>query len=91
MPEKKNNQSGRINTATITFNGAANYGARLQTYALQKTLEHLRFQKDVLDFDGKMHRPSKYNINLQPIDDPGEVEEDINLKENEKMNLDMLF
>ena len=48
-------------------------------------------EKDVLDFDGKMHRPSKYNINLQPIDDPGEVEEDINLKENEKMNLDMLF
>lgn len=51
MPEKKNNQSGRINTATITFNGAANYGARLQTYALQKTLEHLGFQNDVLDFD----------------------------------------
>ena len=49
------------------------------------------FEKDVLEFDGKMHRPSKYNISLEPIDDPGEVEEDDNLKENEKMNLDMLF
>lgn len=41
----------KLRIATITFNGAANYGARLQTYALQRVIEALGYESEVLNFD----------------------------------------
>ena len=32
-------------------------------------------EKDVLDFDGKIHRLNKYDESLEPIDDPAEIED----------------
>lgn len=40
-----------LRLATVTFSGAINYGARLQTYALQRALEDMGFFSEVLDYD----------------------------------------
>lgn len=44
----------RIKTATITFHKAINYGAILQTYALQKSILKLNIDNDVIDYDCKL-------------------------------------
>ena len=53
--------------ATLTFHRAVNYGAVLQTYALQKSIEELGFNSEVLDYRSPfletLHNPkdlSKY-------------------------------
>ena len=48
-------------------------------------------EKDVLAFDGIIHRAKKDDMSLEPIDDPGEVEEDESQKECDNRALDILF
>lgn len=43
----------KIRTATITFHKAINYGAILQTYALQQSILNLGIDNDVINYDCK--------------------------------------
>ena len=49
-------------------------------------------ERDVLEFDGKTHRPSTtIKINKDPIDDPGDIEENDEQNECDDKYLDVLF
>lgn len=48
--------------ATVTFHMAWNYGAILQTYALQKVIEDLGYESEVWDYDCR-----KISVNYQPV------------------------
>ena len=48
-------------------------------------------EKDVFEFDGKTHRQNEYNKNLEPMDDPCEVEDLESIKDCDSMILDTLL
>ena len=52
--------------AIITFHRAINYGAILQAYALQKTLENKKISADIIDYRGLYDTESK-SLNLKDI------------------------
>ena len=51
----------------LTFHRASNYGAILQTYALQKTIENLGYSSEIIDYRAKaiekIHNPKYISIN----------------------------
>lgn len=56
----------RLKTCTITHHTVPNYGAVLQAYALQKTLDSLGFVNEILDYDSERVKylyHLKYNKN----------------------------
>lgn len=57
----------KIRTATITFHKAINYGAILQTYALQQTIIKLGFKNDIINYDCKFISKNYKLINLTSI------------------------
>ena len=48
-------------------------------------------EKDVFEFDGQTHRPTSYNLNKEPLDDPGEINEDNEHNKCDDQYLDILF
>lgn len=57
----------KIRTATITFHKAINYGAILQTYALQHSILKLGIDNDVIDYDCKLISDEYKLINIKSI------------------------
>lgn len=57
----------KVRTATITFHKAINYGAILQTYALQKSILKLGIDNDIIDYDCKLISNEYKFINLNSI------------------------
>lgn len=57
----------KIRTATITFHKAINYGAILQTYALQKSILKLGIDNAIIDYDCKLISNEYKFINLNSI------------------------
>lgn len=56
-----------IKTATITFHKAINYGAILQTYALQQSILKLGIDNDIIDYDCKLISNEYKLINTKSI------------------------
>lgn len=57
----------KVRTATITFHKAVNYGAILQTYALQRSILKLGIDNDVIDYDCKLISNEYKLINTKSI------------------------
>lgn len=57
----------KIKTATITFHKAINYGAILQTYALQQSIFKLGIDNDIIDYNCKLINSEYKLINTKSI------------------------
>lgn len=57
----------KIRTATITFHKAVNYGAILQTYALQQSILKLGVDNDIIDYNCKLISSEYKLINTKSI------------------------
>ena len=55
-----------MKVAIITFHRAINYGAVLQAYALQKTLNNNNISSDIIDYRGLYDFKSK-SLNLKEL------------------------
>lgn len=61
----------RKKIATLTFHRAINYGAALQTYALQKSIQKLGYDTEVMDyrcdFLESLHNPYSFKLYRTPL------------------------
>lgn len=57
----------KIKTATITFHKAINYGAILQTYALQQSILNLKIENKIINYDCKYVSDEYKLINTRSI------------------------
>lgn len=57
----------KIKTATITFHKAVNYGAILQTYALQHSILNLKVDNEIINYDCKLISDEYKLINTKSI------------------------
>lgn len=57
----------KIRTATITFHKAVNYGAILQTYALQRSILKLGVDNNIIDYDCKLISNEYKLVNTKSI------------------------
>lgn len=57
----------KVRTATITFHKAVNYGAILQTYALQQSILKLGVDNNIIDYDCKFVSDVYKLINIKSI------------------------
>ena len=57
----------KIKTATITFHKAVNYGAILQTYALQHSILNLKIDNEIINYDCNLISDEYKLINTKSI------------------------